>query len=195
MTTPAAAAMLDGPGSAAAAARAPTAKRPSLRLRRETCNAVPPWQSAPATPLPLVRPRARATSASRLSLRAPQRKLAAEAGGAHGLGARRLRWKREHLLQSAARRVHVDAVVTAEPGAIAVGLGIGENLSVRDQLAVALTVHMRLEYEPDLSAVRRVIRAVGDVDDGPAGGRKAQEVFAASRRVVPGDPRPGGQVH
>src|SRR5205809_7641295 len=51
MTT-AAAATLDGPGSAMAALNAPTAKRPSLRLRRETCNAAPPWQSAPATPLP-----------------------------------------------------------------------------------------------------------------------------------------------
>src|SRR5690348_4707348 len=50
MTT--AAATAPGAGSAATAPSAPIAKRPSVRLRSETCKAEPPWYTSPANPLP-----------------------------------------------------------------------------------------------------------------------------------------------
>src|SRR5207249_5155041 len=128
-------------------------KRPSLRLRRETCNTAPPWQSAPATPpSTLACPRATATSASRLSPRAPQRKSPADAGGCDlrdraGLAC----GDRIHLLQSSVRRVEVNTAIAPEPHTVAIPLWVAQGQAAAVyELPAVFSAARRMIEQPDL---------------------------------------------
>src|SRR5215467_4586478 len=148
MSTPAATAVV-GPGTAAAAARAPTAIRPSERLRRKTCNATPSLQ------LP-AHWRGLASRAALISGpysgTVPKRKSPAGAGGADLASSLGIASAREHPLEPASGGVQVDASIAAEPRALAVGLRVGEAETWSGyKLAVVLGARVRVVDEPHLS--------------------------------------------
>src|SRR5438046_2106557 len=92
-----------------------------------------------------------ATSASRLSPRAPQRKLPADAcGGDLRDRASLARGDRVHLLQSSVRRVEVNAAIAPEPHTVAVRLWVAQgHAAAVHQLPAVLSAARRMIEQPD----------------------------------------------
>src|SRR5438477_10855638 len=136
-----------------------------------------------------------ATSASRLSPRAPQRKSPADAGGCDlrdraGLA----RGDRVHLLQSSVRRVEVDAAIAPKPHMVAVDLWVAQgHAAAVYELPAVFSAARRMIEQPDLPAKRRKVGTVADIYYGPSRSQ-AEQRLAATRRIEPLSLRAVGKI-
>src|SRR2546430_5907200 len=119
----------------------------------------PLGKARPPTPFQWLAPRAWATPARRAYAQTGiGRKSAAKAGRIDGRLGASLCGEGKHLLHAAVRRVHIDAVLTAEPHAVAIALRVGQrHATTVHELPAVFSAGRRVIEQPDLPAKRRKV--------------------------------------